>query len=52
MYCAYVTTIKEIHDHSNADRLKCTTIYGNNVIVDLSYSPGGESCLLSCGWSA
>lgn len=40
MYCAYVTTIKEIHDHSNADRLKCTTIYGNNVIVDLSYSPG------------
>lgn len=40
MYCAYVTTIKEIHNHSNADRLKCTTIYGNNVIVDLSYRQG------------
>lgn len=45
MYCAYVTTIKEIHDHSNADRLKCTTIYGNNVIVDLSYFEGGERVL-------
>lgn len=40
MYCAYVTTIKELHKHSNADRLQCATIFGNNVIVDLSYHEG------------
>lgn len=40
MYCAYVTTIREIHKHSNADRLQCCTIFGNNVIVDLSYQVG------------
>lgn len=37
MYCAYVTTIKDLRKHSNADRLQCATIFGNNVIVDLSY---------------
>ena len=37
MYCAYITTIKNLRKHSNADRLQCTTIFGNNVIVDLSY---------------
>lgn len=40
MYCAYVTTIKELHKHSNADRLQCATIFGNNVIVDMSYHAG------------
>ena len=40
MYCAYVTTIKELRKHSNADRLLCATIFGNNVIVDLSYKEG------------
>ena len=40
MYCGYVTTIKELHKHSNADRLQCSTIFGSNVIVDLSYSVG------------
>ena len=35
MYCAYVTTIKELRKHSNADRLMCATIFGNNVIVGL-----------------
>lgn len=40
MYCAYITTIQEIHKHSNADRLQCCTIFGNNVIVDMSYSVG------------
>ncbi len=36
MYCAYITTIKELRKHSNADRLQCATIFGNNVIVDLN----------------
>lgn len=40
MYCAYVTTIKDLRKHSNADRLQCATIFGNNVIVDLSYQAG------------
>lgn len=40
MYCAYITTIKELRKHSNADRLQCATIFGNNVIVDLSYQAG------------
>lgn len=40
MYSAYVTTLKELHKHSNADRLNCTSVFGNNVIVDLSYSEG------------
>ena len=40
MYCAYVTTIKALRKHSNADRLQCATIFGNNVIVDLTYKDG------------
>lgn len=40
MYAGYITTIKELHKHSNADRLMCTTIFRNNVIVDLSYKVG------------
>ena len=40
MYCAYITTIKELRKHNNADRLQCATIFGNNVIVDLSYKEG------------
>lgn len=40
MYSAYITTIKELHKHQNADRLQCTTIFGNNVIVDLNYNVG------------
>ena len=40
MYCAYITTIKQIRKHSNADRLQCATIFGSNVIVDMSYKEG------------
>lgn len=40
MYSGYITTIKDIRKHSNADRLQCATIFGNNVIVDLSYKAG------------
>lgn len=40
MYCGYITTIKEIRKHSNADRLQCATIFGSNVIVDLTYHEG------------
>ena len=40
MYCGYITTIKNIRKHSNADRLQCVEIYGQNIIVDLSYYEG------------
>lgn len=40
MYCAYITILKELRKHSNADRLQCATVFGQNVIVDLSYKVG------------
>jgi len=40
MYCAYVTTLKELRKHNNADRLQCATVFSNNVILDLSYASG------------
>ena len=40
MYCAYITTIKELRKHSNADRLQCVEVFGQNVIVDLNYQEG------------
>lgn len=40
MYCGYITTIKSIRKHTNADRLQCVEVFGQNVIVDLSYYEG------------
>lgn len=40
MYCAYITTLKGLRKHGNADRLQCCEVFGNNVIVDLSYHDG------------
>lgn len=40
MYCGYITTIKNIRKHTNADRLQCVEVFGQNVIVDLSYYEG------------
>ena len=40
MYCGYITTIKELNKHPNADRLQITQIFSNCVIVDLSYHEG------------
>lgn len=40
MYCGYVTTIRQIRKHGNADRLQVATIFGNDTIVDLSYHEG------------
>ena len=42
MYHAYITTINAIRKHSNADRLQCATVFGNNVIVDMSYKIGDK----------
>ena len=40
MYHAYITTLKECRKHSNADRLQCSTIFCNNVVLDLTYKEG------------
>lgn len=39
MYKAYVTRIKNLRKHSNADRLQCGECFGNTVIVDLKVQP-------------
>ncbi len=40
MYSAYITRIKEIKKHSNADRLQIATVFGNDVVVDLKMKEG------------
>ena len=37
MYNAYVTRIKNLRKHSNADRLQCGECFGNTVVVSLEY---------------
>ena len=38
-YCAYVTTIKNLRVHPNADRLQLGECFGNTVCVNLEYTP-------------
>ena len=40
MYCGYITTITKLREHTNADRLLCTEVFGNNVIVSKDYYEG------------
>lgn len=40
MYCGYIITLHGLRKHSNADRLQCVQVFGQNVIVDLSYYDG------------
>lgn len=39
-YYAYVTTLKNLRKHSNADRLQVGVCLGNSVIVSLEYTEG------------
>lgn len=39
-HCGFVVKINELHPHSNADRLQCATIFGQNVIVSLDTQIG------------
>ena len=39
MYCAYVTRIRNLRKHTNADRLLCGECFGNTVIVDFGTDP-------------
>lgn len=40
MYKAYVTTIKNVRKHPNADRLQLGECFGNTVCVNLDYTDG------------
>ena len=39
-YVAYITRVKELRKHSNADRLQVVTLFGNDVIVGLDVKVG------------
>lgn len=39
-YCGYVTTLKNVRKHSNADRLQLADCFGNTVCVNLDYYEG------------
>lgn len=39
-YCGYVTQLKDIRKHTNADRLQVATLFGNDVIVGLDVKEG------------
>lgn len=43
MYCGYIVELHGIHKHSNADRLQCVEVFGNNIIVDMSYYEGQKA---------
>lgn len=40
MYKAYITTLKNVRPHSNADRLQLADCFGNTVCVGLEYKEG------------
>lgn len=39
-YCGYVTTLKNVRPHSNADRMKLADCFGNTVCVGLNAADG------------
>lgn len=39
-YTGFITTLKNVHKHSNADRLLIGECFGNSVIVSLDYTEG------------
>ena len=40
MYSGYITTIKNVRPHPNADRLQLGECFGNTVCVSLDYTEG------------
>ena len=39
-YCGYITSVKELRKHTNADRLQIATLFGNDVVVGLDVREG------------
>ena len=46
---AYITTLKNLRKHPNADRLQLGECFGNTVCVDLSYAEGEIGVYISEG---
>ena len=40
MYCGYITTLKNVRSHPNADRMKLADCFGNTVCVGLNANEG------------
>lgn len=40
MYKAYITRLKEVRKHKNADRLQMATLFGNDIVIGLDYKEG------------
>ncbi|WP_346961395.1 RNA ligase family protein [Clostridium sp.] len=45
MYCGYIVELKSLRKHDNADRLLCTEVFGNNVIVSTDCYHEGQLCV-------
>lgn len=41
-YCGYITTLKDVRKHSNADRLQIAKVFGNSVVVGLDMKEGDK----------
>ena len=39
-YCGYITTLKNVRQHPNADRMKLADCFGNTVCVGLDAKEG------------
>ena len=49
-YTGFVTTLKNVHKHPNADRLQMGECFGNSVIVSLDYTEGQFISLLMASY--
>jgi tRNA-binding EMAP/Myf-like protein len=43
-YCAYITTLKGVGKHPNADRLQVGEVFGNHVIIGMDMKEGDLIC--------
>ena len=48
MYCGYLTTIKNLRKHPNADALQLGECFGNTVCVNLDYAEGEIGVYFPC----
>lgn len=39
-YCGYITRLKDVEKHSNADRLQVAKVFGNSVVIGLNMKEG------------
>ena len=48
MHCGYITRLKNVRPHSNADRLQLAECFGNTVIVSLDYTENQLGVYFPC----